>query len=142
MYEDILVPTDGSKGVERAFENALELARNYDSTIHALYVMDVRMVRRGSFYNAAIEEFGKEGRDATERLVEHAREKDVDALKAIKKGIPHRGILEYADRNDIDLIAMGTHGRTGLDRLLIGSTTEKVVRTSNIPVLTVRTLED
>lgn len=142
MYENILIPTDGSKGVEKAVDHAINMAKKFDSKIHALYVMDVRMVRRGSFYNAAIGEYGEEGRKATEKIVEKAREQDVKAVKGIKKGVPHRSILEYSDKNSIDLITMGTHGRTGLDRFLIGSTTEKVVRTSNIPVLTVRMSEE
>lgn len=55
-------------------------------------------------------------------------------------GVPSEEILDYADANGVDLIVMGTHGRTGLPRLLLGSTTERVVRLFDAPVLTVRTL--
>lgn len=55
----------------------------------------------------------------------------------IEYGIPHEQILDFTEQNNIDLIIMSTHGRTGLDRLLIGSVTEKIVRNSKVPVLTV-----
>ncbi|EHK02150.1 UspA domain protein [Candidatus Haloredivivus sp. G17] len=53
------------------------------------------------------------------------------------EGIPHREINTYTEENSVDLIIMGTHGRTGLDRVLVGSNTEKIVRTSEVPVMTV-----
>jgi nucleotide-binding universal stress UspA family protein len=56
----------------------------------------------------------------------------------VAQGTPHQAILDYIGEHDIDLVVMGTHGRTGLDRYLLGSITEKVVRLSDAPVLTVR----
>jgi len=56
----------------------------------------------------------------------------------VEWGEPYESVLDYADEHDIDIIVMGTHGRTGLDHHLLGSVTEKVVRTSDVPVLTVR----
>lgn len=56
----------------------------------------------------------------------------------VAQGTPHQAILDHIDEHDIDLVVMGTHGRTGLDRYLLGSITEKVVRLSDAPVLTVR----
>ena len=80
-------------------------------------------------------------RDA-EKAVDHvAAEADragVNATRAVEPGVPHEEILQYAREHDIDLIVMGTHGRTGLDHVLIGSVAERVVRTSSTPVLTVR----
>ncbi|MFC6755914.1 MULTISPECIES: universal stress protein [Haloarcula] len=61
---------------------------------------------------------------------------------AVLSGDPSKRIREYADDNDVDLIVMGTHGRTGVDRYLLGSVTEKVVRTADQPVLTVRMREE
>lgn len=66
---------------------------------------------------------------------------DVPVTTAVERGDPYRRILDYADSVDADLIVMGTHGRTGLDRYLLGSVTEKVVRTADAPVLTVRFTE-
>jgi nucleotide-binding universal stress UspA family protein len=67
---------------------------------------------------------------------------DVDTVPSTIVGKPHRVILEYADEHDIDLIVMGTHGRSGLDRYLLGSVAEKVVRMSDVPVVTIRADKD
>ena len=56
-------------------------------------------------------------------------------------GAPYRAVVDYADAEDVALVVMGTHGRTGLQRYLLGSVTEKVVRTAGVPVLTVRAPE-
>ena len=66
---------------------------------------------------------------------------DVPIETAVLSGDPYKRIREYADENEVDLIVMGTHGRTGVDRYLLGSVTEKVVRTADQPVLTVRMRE-
>jgi nucleotide-binding universal stress UspA family protein len=62
----------------------------------------------------------------------------VDIETVLRQGAPHTTILEYADEADVDLIVMGTHGRSGIHRYLLGSVTERVVRTADAPVLTVR----
>ena len=59
-------------------------------------------------------------------------------MTAVRRGDPHETIIEYADDVDADVIVMGTHGRTGLDRRVLGSVTERTVRLSDVPVLTVR----
>jgi nucleotide-binding universal stress UspA family protein len=72
-------------------------------------------------------------------VIQQAEAAGVDTIEGVvAQGAPHRAILDYVDEQDIDLIVMGTHGRTGLDRYLLGSVTEKVVRLSDAPVLTVR----
>lgn len=62
----------------------------------------------------------------------------IKTKSVVRVGKPHQVIVQYANNNDIDLIVMGTHGRTGVDRYLLGSVTEKVLRTSETPVVTVR----
>ncbi|MFB6217087.1 MAG: universal stress protein, partial [Candidatus Aenigmatarchaeota archaeon] len=62
---------------------------------------------------------------------------DVETVTKVVSGVPHSEIKRYVEDNDIDLITMGSHGRSGLDRLLIGSVAEKVIRTTDIPVMTV-----
>jgi len=66
----------------------------------------------------------------------------VSVVSEIISGSPHKQLIDYAERHGIDLIVMGTHGRTGLDRYLLGSVTERVVRTADMPVLTVRVTDD
>jgi nucleotide-binding universal stress UspA family protein len=138
MYDAILVPTDGSDGSTAAADHALELARRYDATLHVLYVLDTRM----SPVSTGMEESEIEAMvaDSDERptraLLEMAAAADVPATEAIRPGVPHEVIRDYVTETGIDLIVMGTHGRTGLEHALLGSVTERVLRTVDVPVLT------
>ncbi|WP_436907443.1 universal stress protein [Halosimplex marinum] len=138
MYEDILVPTDGSAGASAALDEAIELATQFDATVHSLYVVDVASVGTEVGTVDLVESFEQMGEDATEAAATRARDAGVEATGSVAAGSPHREILDYADDHGIDLVVMGTHGRTGLERYLLGSVTEKVVRTADVPVLTVR----
>ena len=139
MYDRILVPTDGSDQSERAFEQALDLALTYDAELHLLNVVDVSSLA-GEFDSVAVvDSLEESGRKMTHRLRDRAEEAGVETVETlVREGVPYSTILDYADDNDVDLVVMGTHGRTGLDRYLLGSVTERVVRKSDVPVLTVR----
>ncbi len=137
MYDDILIPTDGSDGALKAFEHALELAEMYDSTVHLLYVVEpIHTADVGT--EQVLDAMRAEGERSLKELADRAEPNGVEAVTEVRIGSPHREILEYADEEGMDLIVMGTHGRTGLSRHLLGSVTEKVVRISETPVLTVR----
>ncbi|WP_436928374.1 universal stress protein [Halosimplex halobium] len=142
MYEDILVPTDGSAGASAALDEAIDLARQFDATVHSLYVVDVASLGTEAGAVDVVESFEQMGENATEAAATRARDAGVEATDSVATGTPHRAILDYVDDNGIDLVVMGTHGRTGLERYLLGSVTEKVVRTAEVPVLTVRADED
>lgn len=136
MYENVLIPTDGSEGADRAVEQGLELAETYGATVHALYVVEpVAAANYGT--NQVYEALREEGEKATGRIAERADDRGLSVETDVRTGVPHREILDYVDENGIDLVVMGTHGRTGFDRYLLGSVTEKVVRLSDVPVLTV-----
>ncbi|WP_332899506.1 MULTISPECIES: universal stress protein [unclassified Haladaptatus] len=140
MYERILVPTDGSDGIDSVVEQVVELAQVHDATIHAVYVINT-----ASFANLPMETswdgvnemLSNEGDTALNRL-EELIDGRVPVKRVLLEGSPSKEIVRYAKTEDCDLIFMGTHGRGGIDRLLLGSVAEKVVRTSDIPVLTVR----
>lgn len=143
-YENILITTDGSKGAEAAAKHAIDIADQYDAELHILYVVDIGVDTSLSSVadlmsqlesSGKLEEIGKK---AVEFAKDKVKEKDIDSKVAMKRGTPHKQINSYADDNDIDMIVMGTHGRTGIDRMLLGSVAEKIVRSSDIPVLTVR----
>lgn len=139
MYDEILVPTDGSPAAAAAVPHAVELADRYRGRIHALYVVDASALsatEAGS--EMVVEALEGEGREAVAVIERDAEAAGVDVETAVVTGTAHRTILEYAGEHDIDLVVMGTHGRRGLDRYLLGSVTERVVRTSDVPVLTVR----
>ncbi|MGM0590950.1 MAG: universal stress protein [Halobacteriota archaeon] len=144
MYHSILVPTDGSPGVEGAAVRALDLARTADATVHTLYVVDTAPEPSG----LSVEERDEirqasenRGRHATVWIQEEAADLGVDAVREIREGVPHHEILGYAREFDVDLLVMGTHGRTGSERARLGSTTERVIALSEVPVMAVRLME-
>lgn len=144
LYDDVLVPTDGSAGMDRVIRHASDLARVHDATVHGLYVLDA-----GSFSDLPMETsyegirtfLEDEGRAALEEL-ETLVDDAVPVETEIREGTPHREIVDYARESDCDVVVMGTHGRSGIDRLLLGSVAERVVRESAVPVLTVRVASD
>ena len=139
MYEAVLLPTDGSEGTRAAVEHAIDHAKRYDAALHVIYVVDARIgVAHETTPEAIFGELEEQGQQAIEDVHTKARAADVETIEGVvARGNPHQAILDYAAAQDIDLIVMGTHGRTGLDHYLIGSVTEKVVRLADVPVLTV-----
>lgn len=139
MYRRILLPTDGGETTDRALEHAVDLATRYDAEVVVLYVVDPGVVTGDIEVGSIVEEFESTGERVLEDVAERARAAGLERVTTeLARGTPHRVILEYADEQDVDLIVMGTHGRTGLDRYLIGSVAGRVVRLSDVPVLTVR----
>ena len=144
MYDSILVPTDGSREVERALEHAFDLANRHNATIRALYVINAASYG-GLQLETALEGIADalhgEGKAAVNRVDELAPE-TVTVETEVRKGAPSQVIVDEAETTACDLVVMGTHGRGGIDRLLLGSVTERVVRRSPVPVLTVQVERD
>lgn len=139
-YERVLVPTDGSDTATGAVDHAVAVAGAFDATLHAVSVADVGVVAAGADATppgAILDRLSERGHEATEAVAERAREAGVEAVTAVREGFPASDLLDYVDEEAIDFVAMGTHGRTGVGRLLLGSTTERVVRRSPVPVLAV-----
>ncbi|WP_440991750.1 universal stress protein [Haloarchaeobius baliensis] len=138
MFDDILVPTDGSDCATAAVGYAEDVASRYDATVHVLNVLDSRLAE-----NAPQQErSGSRAESVVDEVTEEVSAQSLDVERAVRTGVPYRVILEYAGENDIDLVVMGTHGRTGVERYLLGSVTEKILRRSDVPVLTVRDSDD
>ena len=137
MYGTILVPTDGSTHSDAALDHAVDLARHHDATVHVLYVADTNRdsltTQRGEVVDALEQEGDRVVSEALDRVAA-----GVDVVDAVETGDPVETILDYADAVGADLVVMGTHGRRGLDRYLLGSTTERVVRLASVPILTIR----
>lgn len=137
-YEQVLVPVDGSDAAMAALEEAIGLADRVEATIHALYVVDPMHYHGVGTEDLVIEALEEEGEATLADVRERCRSHEVPVETAIERGHPGSVIVDYASDNDLDLIVMATHGRRGLDRFLLGSVTERVVRRSTVPVLTVR----
>ncbi|MFB6101517.1 MAG: universal stress protein [Haloplanus sp.] len=138
-FDTIVIATDGSESVRRAVHVALDLADRFDAAVHALYVIDEGEVE------ASPEQVREEMRAALDESAETALEEvataaDRPVTTAVREGRPATEIREYATDHDADMVAMGTRGRHGENRFLIGSVAERVVRTCPVPVLTVRQL--
>ncbi|WP_254839135.1 universal stress protein [Natronomonas marina] len=147
MYEKILVPTDGSDVAETAVEHALDLAEKYDAEVHALYVVDIDSmsltlggeqldrIEAGRFDE--MEEVREAADRATGYVADRARERGLEVVEHVSSGRPHEKVASYAENNDIDLVVMGSHGRSGVKRALLGSVTERTLRETHVPVLVV-----
>lgn len=142
--ESILVPTDGSAGAQAGARRGIDLAGTLGADLHILSVMDTSEI------GPSLTSYTVEDRSKQEQLIEDEAERAVEAItevarehlsnsvtSAVERGVPAETIVEYADTHDVDIIVMGTHGRTGLERVLLGSVAEKTLRTASVPVVTV-----
>lgn len=139
-YGDVVLPTDGSEYAAAAVEPALAIAEQFDARVHVLHVVDVGDVATGANYTPPVElveRLEAAGRSVTESVAERVRDAGLEAASEVREGFPAADVLDYAEETDADLIAMGTAGKTGLNRFLVGSTTERVIRHAQIPVLAV-----
>lgn len=142
MFDRVLIPTDGSEAVSPAEDTAIDLAEIHGATLHVLYIVDQPTIVSGTGEGVPgldnlLDALEKVGKEATGDIATRANDRGIGATTAVRRGNPHDDILKYAEGHDIDVIVIGTHGRTGVKRALLGSVTEDVVRHSEIPVLTV-----
>jgi nucleotide-binding universal stress UspA family protein len=136
-YERILVPTDGSEPSERATDHAVDLAGRYGATVDALFVVD-ETYPAVSHWDMVVEEEEEAGERALDAVAAAGEAAGVAVERHLRRGVPHKEIVDAAAEYGADLIVMGTHGRTGLDRFAnTGSTTERVVRLTPVPTLVV-----
>ncbi len=147
MFERILIATDGSKHSESAAEAGLEMAKLYRGKVTALYVVDIgkeyalgdlSAKSAGEMMAGIRSSLLKKGEAATQRVEEMAKKAGVPVEKEVIEGYPADDILKRAKEGKTDLIVVGGIGVTGLDRFLLGSVAEKVVRNSKVPVMVVR----
>jgi len=147
MYDTILIPTDGSEPARRSIAHGVDVAERYGATVHALYVVDleaanyslgteqVERLRRGKL--SEMPEVQEKANAATAEVARRAADAGLDVVEHVAVGSPHDEIVDYIADRGVDLAVMGSHGRSGISRMLLGSVTERVVRTATIPVLVV-----
>jgi len=141
-YDELLFPTDGSEGADRALEWAVGLADHYASPLHALFAADASPFPTTVRSKQLLEALESSGNDAIEAVRERGDSRGVEVIGAVASGAPGPTILEYCEDEPIDLVVMGTHGRSGVDRFLLGSVTEHVVRHGTVPVFCVPMREE
>jgi len=138
MYERILVPTDGSTGTAHVALQALDLAEQYDATVHTIHVIDENASAFLSESGSEPNPLSERAEDAVRTVEQMAQSHGIDVVTIVREGKPAETILQYAEEIDADVIVAGTHGRSGIKRHLIGSVAERLVRHAACPVLTIR----
>ncbi|WP_338739321.1 universal stress protein [Haloplanus salilacus] len=138
MYEEILLPTDGSESMDTVVDHAADVAGRRDATVHVLYVVDDRsfLTLQDGMQTDVEDELRAEGESATASVADRLDDAGVTVRTAIRKGDPGDEILAYAEASGIDLVVMGTHG-DDYQQTMLGSVSQKVVTMADVPVLTV-----
>ncbi len=142
MFKKILCPVDFSEFTDEILEYALDIAKKYGAELHLIHI-----IPNLNYFTPYESFFTPENLIVVEKNMETEVNKDFDdlmkkinvpAVKIIKNGAAFVEIINYARSESMDLIIIGTHGRSGLEHILIGSVAERVIRKAPCPVLTVR----
>ena len=139
IFEKILIATDGSMKNQPAISKGLELAREFGSVIYAIYVIDETPFTSAQAEVLTDEIYVKlrdEGENAIEQVKRIANGVMVETL--VLSGRPAHVITEFAVKNKVDLIVVGSQGKSGLERLLLGSVAENIIRMADCMVLVVK----
>ena len=141
--KSILFPTDFSEGSSQALQYAVDMSKRYGAKLYLVHII-YDVVKATGWYVPHI------STDQMYKVIEEGAKKELerfgieelrevkDLERSVRLGVPHEEIINFAKKNRIDIIIMGTHGRKGIDRMLFGSTAAQVVRYAPCPVLTVR----
>jgi nucleotide-binding universal stress UspA family protein len=133
----ILVPTDFSEASERSIAAALDLARAFDAQITLLHVWSLPSIGYAEGLAWPIDDLQQAAREALAAAQARTAKLYPKTESVLVEGNEWKQILETVKKHSCDMVVMGTHGRRGLPRLLLGSVAEKVVRMSPVPVMTV-----
>lgn len=140
--QHILVPTDFSEYANDALDYAIELAKTLQARLTLLHIIQLTPMTMGDMYGSSLEAYleamENEAQKHMEALLNRVHQEGLEGETAIVQGVPFQLIVDMAGSQDVDLIVMGTHGRTGLTHVLMGSVAERVVRLSPCPVLVTR----
>jgi nucleotide-binding universal stress UspA family protein len=138
MYDDILLPTDGTESMDDVYRHTLDLARRHDATVHVLYVVDDRafLTLAPDLVDDVVDELEGEGTEATAAAQAKLDAERVETKAVLRRGDPAEEILDYIDEADIDVVTMGTHG-ANYRQNMVGSVSARVVANAPVPVLTV-----
>jgi len=139
LFKKILIATDGSKRTQNAVEMGLKIAKEQHSKVYVVYVVDTvtfTSIPMDVTWENMYQLLKDEGEDAVKAVKNSAPDEEVETH--VVEGNPAVEITKFASDNGVDLIVMGTLGKSGIDRILLGSTAEKVIRIANCPVLVIK----
>jgi nucleotide-binding universal stress UspA family protein len=141
--KSILFPTDFSEGSSQGLQYAVDMAKKYGAKLYVVHVIyDIAKVTGWYVPHVSMDQMYKDIEEGAKKELDRFGVEELGGLKNLERsvvmGVPHEEIINFAKKNKIDMIVMGTHGRKGVDRILFGSTAAQVVRFAPCPVLTVR----
>jgi nucleotide-binding universal stress UspA family protein len=136
-FKHILVPTDFGDIAEHALDLAIDLAKQYGAKLTLAHVYSIPTPAYAEALAWPLDEIQKAAREALDRELNKTMTRHPQTEAFLDTGVPHDRIIELVKTRGVDLIVMGTHGRRGLPRFVLGSVAEKIVRLSPVPVLTV-----
>ena len=139
LFKKILIATDGSKRTQSAVDMGLKIAREQHSKVYTVYVVDTvtfTSIPMDVTWENMYQLLKDEGEEAVKTIKDNSEGMDVETH--VLEGNPAVEITKFATDNGVDLIVMGTLGKSGIDRILLGSTAEKVIRIAGCPVLVIK----
>ncbi len=131
MFKTIIVPTDGSKFAEKAEDVAISIAKNFNGKLVVLHIIDEKLIY-------PFEVLENEGKNILKNASKKAEEQDITTDTVLIVGDPSHDMSKIVEKTGADLVVIGTHGKTGLEKFLMGSVAENVVKTVGVPVLLVK----
>ncbi|WP_280535911.1 universal stress protein [Halopenitus sp. POP-27] len=138
MYDEILLPVAPDGDTSRAVPHVVALAERYDARIHVLAIVDTLEEAIGDpQLETLTERLETAAHDRVHEVRSELDERGIDADAHVHRGTPHEAIRTAVEDLDVDLVVMPTHSREGLERVLLGSVTERIIRQSPVPVLSV-----
>lgn len=144
-FKKIMIATDGSENTKNSVKSGIELARQTGATVYAVYVVSTdyySSIAMDIDWETMYGGLKKEGQECLKLVEEAGKEVGVTVESVLLEGHPFSEIVDFAEKEEMDLVILGTHGRTGLDRLLLGSVAGNVVKHCKVPVMVVRSNEN
>ncbi|MGI5991087.1 MAG: universal stress protein [Methanosarcina sp.] len=141
LYRNIVIATDGSENSQRAISCGIGIAKLSGAIVHALYVVDTPSIISETWTagkEMVHELIIREGKKVLSKVKKIIEDSGVEVKEVLLEGYPSEEIINFAENNNMDLIIMGTLGKTGLERFLVGSVAENVIRNSKVPVMVIR----
>ena len=139
----ILVPIDFSIHSKNALKYAVPIAEKFRASLHLVYVVEPTIYPADLGFGQVVlpgveDELREKGAEELEMLIKKEIGKRVGASCAVRTGNPHQEILREADEREVDMIIVATHGHSGMEHMLFGSTADRIVRSARCPVMTIR----
>ena len=131
LFERIMIPTDGSKFAARSEDVAMEIAKKFNSTIVAVHIIDDKLIY-------PFEVLEDEGKSILKKVRERAEKEDLAIEEVLIVGSPVHDMAKIVKKTRSDIVIIGTHGKTGLEKLILGSVAESALKTVQVPLLLVK----